>query len=104
MVVQFYPLQYSLYKAEYNQQLQNYFLVQDRAYLEQSSNVTQDQAKVPQLQTESTKETENLRTPEETLRHNPWHRAHYGEGEEQKEEEKKPESPDGKGTIIDLNA
>ncbi len=106
MVLEINSLQYTMYKADNAQNIQNLFVMQDRASQETYSNASQNAARADQIQVHQTEHAEGS-----TIKDNDDSREPFGDsgggnekqaGEEEKE--KKEPSPDGKGRMVDFQA
>lgn len=107
MPVEFVNLSNALYGAEQAQAQAGGALQQDRAAQQVSAAQSQTAARADQVQVTDPQNDrpENALIREEERGGQPWHHARYqgGPGPEA-EEEKKPESPDGRGQVVDLTA
>lgn len=107
MPVEFVNLPAALYGAEQAHAMSGAGLAQDRAAQAAAAVQSQDVARSDQVQVQDPQNDrpENARIREEERGGQPWHRSRYQGGPGPKpEEEKKPESPDGRGQVVDLTA
>ena len=105
MVVEFGNLGIHLFHADASQQLQNMFLMGDRASAQGAANQAQEDAKAKaEEQVQESEETENPEVNGEGA--NTEGETRKGEEKEDSKDKKKPpkpEDPGGRGRIIDMS-
>ncbi|MDQ7779807.1 MAG: hypothetical protein RDV41_08865 [Planctomycetota bacterium] len=105
MVIHTYNLQYTLHNADTAQAIQNMFYIQDRAGLGIGSAETQNTARADQLAVHATTPAEGDAIREDEKGAVAYEGGQSGAGEQEREEKKKnPTSPDGRGSIVDIEA
>jgi hypothetical protein len=105
MPMEIYNLPFHLAHAQHAQAVQNLLLQLERDAMAQSAARTQDAGRAVEVQVEQTEETADKVIREEEQQGMPsYRRGSGGTEEEEPKEEPPPPSPDGKGTVVDLEA